>query len=151
MHFTIAIPNNSDGSRLTSNNSYLITTGRQNLFHAEIVFSFFSNLGGLTVNTNLTHLSRFEPKAKKSPRSRSAKAISRLADHTNHRRMNVLDVIGTADCLQSRGIPRSLIHMNKQPDHHRVGCAPVKKTSLVSATTYPSFIVFWGKKGLQAI
>lgn len=68
-----------------------------------------------------------------------------MADHTNHRRINVLDVIATADCLQSRGIPRSLIHMNKQPDRRRVGRVPVKKASLVSATTYPSFIVF-GKK-----
>lgn len=68
-----------------------------------------------------------------SPRSGSAKAISRLAYHTNRRQMNMLDVIVTADCLESRGIPNSLIHVNKQPDYHRVGRAPVTKASSGSA------------------
>lgn len=45
--------------------------------------------------------------------------------------MNVLDVIVTADCLESRSIPNSLIHMNKQPDYHRVGRAPVKRPHVV--------------------
>lgn len=47
--------------------------------------------------------------------------------------MNAHDVIGTFACLQGWGIPLSLIHMNKQPDHHKDGFAPTKqkqKTSL---------------------
>lgn len=43
----------------------------------------------------------------------------------------MLDVIVTADCLESRSIPNSLIHVNKQPDYHRVGRAPVKRPHVV--------------------
>ena len=135
----------------TSNDPYCVTMGSTKFISQWVCFLSFSPSGPI-VNNNLAHCSWFEPKAKKKVQGRRpAKAISRLAAHATRRQTNVLDVIVMADCLQSRGIPRSLIHMNKQPDYHRVECAPVKKFSLVSATTYPSFIVFGNKKCLKPV
>ena len=46
------------------------------------------------------------PGAREGPSTRSAKAISRLADPTNRSLMNVRGGMTVmADCLQSRGIP----------------------------------------------
>lgn len=62
-----------------------------------------------------------------------------------------MNVIGTAGCLQSRGIPRSLIHTNKQPDNHRIGVAPVKEKPLLCLQQHIHHSLPRQKKGVRVI
>lgn len=123
---------------LNSNNPKHSTTNQQHIifyydastkFISRCVYFLIFCLGDILLIT-IWHNDHTLGLRQDRPRSQSAKAISRLADCTDHRRMNVFDVIATADCLQSGGIARTLIHMNKQTDHHRVGRATVKKPLL---------------------